>query len=103
MVNASHRNVTRGKPVWSSPVVQLAVPASTPHLALLFGPPRRAWTRARRAGPTWRQFPHAQATGILAVDFLHVDTVLLNRLYVLGVHRARRRPHPRLANPLEPA
>ena len=34
----------------------------------------------RRAGPTWRQFLHAQAAGILAVDFLHVDTVLLTRL-----------------------
>jgi len=37
----------------------------------------------RRAGPTWRQFLHAQAGGILAVDFLHADTVLLKRLYVL--------------------
>jgi transposase len=37
----------------------------------------------RRAGPTWRQFLHAQAAGIVAVDFLHVDTVLAKRLYVL--------------------
>jgi putative transposase len=37
----------------------------------------------RRAGPTWRQFLHAQAAGIVAVDFLHVGTVLLKRLYVL--------------------
>jgi transposase InsO family protein len=31
----------------------------------------------RRSGTTWRQFLHAQAAGIVAVDFLHVDTVLL--------------------------
>jgi putative transposase len=35
--------------------------------------------RAAGIGPTWRQLLHAQAAGILAADFLHVDTVLLNR------------------------
>ena len=39
----------------------------------------------RRAGPTWKQFLTAQARGILAVDFVHVDTVLLRRIYALIV------------------
>jgi putative transposase len=46
----------------------------------------------RRMGPTWKQFMTAQARGILAVDFVHVDTVLLRRLYALIVieHGTRR-------------
>ena len=48
----------------------------------------------RRAGPTWRQFLHAQAAGIVEVDFLHVDTVLLKRLYVLVfIEHGTRRMH----------
>jgi transposase len=48
----------------------------------------------RRTGPTWRQFLTAQARGIIAVDFVHVDTVLLRRVYALivtehGTRRAR--------------
>ena len=40
---------------------------------------------SRRASPTWRQFLASQASGILACDFLHVDTVFLKRLYVFFV------------------
>jgi putative transposase len=46
----------------------------------------------RRSGPTWKQFLTAQARSILAVDFVHVDTALLRRIYALVVieHGTRR-------------
>ena len=46
----------------------------------------------RRTGPICKQFLTAQARGIIAVDFGHVDTVLLHRLYALIVieHGTRR-------------
>jgi putative transposase len=48
----------------------------------------------RRAGPTWRQFLAAQAHAIIACDFLVVETVLLQRLYVLVfIEHGSRRLH----------
>jgi len=38
---------------------------------------------APRRGPTWREFLHQQAAGILACDFLTVETITLKTLYVL--------------------
>ncbi|MBP2477741.1 transposase InsO family protein [Crossiella equi] len=46
----------------------------------------------RRKGPTWREYLTAQAQGIIAADFLHLDTVLGARLYALAFleHGTRR-------------
>jgi hypothetical protein len=48
----------------------------------------------RRGGPTWTRFLRAQAAGVLACDFLTVETVGLTRLYVFFViELERRREH----------
>src|ERR671917_1368911 len=48
----------------------------------------------RRSGSTWRQFLITQAKAVLAVDFVHVDTVVLRRIYALiAVEHGSRRTH----------
>ncbi|MFI6689728.1 hypothetical protein [Streptomyces sp. NPDC050485] len=46
----------------------------------------------RRSGPSWRAFLSAQAQGIIAADFFHMDTMLGKRLYVMAFleHGTRR-------------
>jgi transposase InsO family protein len=45
----------------------------------------------RRGGPTWTEFLRAQAAGMLACDFLTVETIGLTRLYVFFVIELERR------------
>jgi len=49
----------------------------------------------RRGGTSWVEFLRAQATGVIACDFLTVETIGLTRLYVLFfIELEHRRVHP---------
>lgn len=48
----------------------------------------------RRTGPTWREFIRAQARSVIAVDFFTVETLSLQRMWVLFfIEHATRRVH----------
>jgi hypothetical protein len=58
------------------------------------GPQGSVGPAPRRCGPTWREFLTAQADGIIACDFLHIDLVDLRRVYALVfLEHGTRRVH----------
>jgi putative transposase len=90
--------LARENPRWGYPriageLAKLAISVSPATVARVL---RRAGIdpAPRRGGPTWREFLRAQASGMLACDFLCVDTLGLRTIYVLFfIELGTRRVH----------
>ena len=90
--------IATGNPAWGHRRIQGRAGSVRPsHRGLhdLADPPRRRnRASARRTGPTWKQFLTVQAHGILAADFVHVDTILLRRISArIIIKRGTRRAY----------
>jgi transposase InsO family protein len=73
-------------------LLKLGVRVSATTIATLLR--RRGLGPAPRRGPTWSEFLRSQAPGILACDFLTVETIRLKTLYVLvWIELGTRRVH----------
>jgi putative transposase len=73
-------------------LLKLGVRVSATTIATLLR--RRGLGPAPRRGPTWGEFLRSQAAGILACDFLTVETIRLKTLYVLvWIELGTRRVH----------